>query len=113
MRLPLRESTLKTEVVEIVVIADQSILGNGVERVDHVFPDSSAANVGVLLDPTAEILVVEKVLNDHIPLGRWNSSRLPGEPFGLNNRPVENLADQDSADLGPDLTLLIQGLSRA
>lgn len=108
-----REFALKAEVVKVVVVADQGILGHWVERVDDILPDSTSANVRVLLDSTAETLALQVVVNDHVTLRRRNTGGFPGKPFGLDDSPVEYSTNQNPADSGPDFALFVQCLGLA
>ena len=80
MDLPLRISSLQTQKIKVVVIANERILDDGVQRIDNVLPDRLTSQVTVDL--------VSMVLDDHPALRRRHACRFPGKPFRADECPV-------------------------
>ena len=79
---PLGIPSLQAEKVEIIVIADQCITHDRIERVNNVLPDGLAPGLRRVISHAG--VVVE----DHAALGGGHARCFPGEPFGTYQRPM-------------------------
>jgi hypothetical protein len=79
---------LNTEEVEVVVVADESIIDDRVKRVDNILPDRLATDILADLHILSQAIATEEIVNDHVPLIARHPSCLPGEPFSADNSPV-------------------------
>ena len=78
--LPLRISSLQAQKIKVIVVANECVLDDGVQRVDNVLPDRLTSQVTVGL--------VSVVLDDHPALRRRHACRFPGKPFCADDCPV-------------------------
>ena len=83
-----RESTLQTEIIEVIIVADQGILDDGIQRVDHILPDGQATDIGARLHAFSQAVSLEVVVNNHVPLVSGYASSSPGEPLSANDSPI-------------------------
>ena len=105
--------SLQTEVVKVVVVAQESVLDDGIKCVHDVFPDRLATDILALLHIRVQTIATEEVVNNHVALVAWHTGSLPGEPLSADNSPVQWLAQKDLANTGPDSALLGKSLSLA
>ena len=108
---------LETNEVVWIVFTDQGGLDDGVESLDHVFPDRCTASGvelsgGVLQGGRRSVrLGCNVVCFKHGELVVWNSKGGPEELLLGDNEVGEQAGHDDGPDLlSPDLALLVQGL---